>query len=187
MALDANSISAIETAFKAHKMSNVKLAIAHNVSEGLIRKMAKQYGWKRGDAVEPPAAKLPPVPPEVTRHEPVTPPTVTNRALTDDLVRRMLDELDATTTHLGELEALIETETGADKDGRRRGAMLKAISLPVRSNALRMLLAAQAELARDAGAKKGKREQAADKARDAATGGKFRAGVAPLRVVGSSK
>lgn len=181
----ATDLHALETAFKAGKLSNVKLAHAHNVSEGYIRKLAKLHGWKKGEAVTPPAAKLPPVPPEVMRHEPTTPPTVTNKALTEDLVRRMLDELDATTSHIGDLERLIEAETGADKDGRRRAGMLKAISLPVRSNALRMLLAAQQELSKADGGKKGKREQQADKAREAATGGKFKASAPPLRVVGN--
>lgn len=180
MALD---LHALEVAYKANKLSNVKLAHAHNVSEGYIRKLAKLHGWKRGAPVEPPAAKLPPVPAAVMRHEPTTPPEVTNRELTADLVRRMLDELDATTSHIGDLEALIEAETGGDKDGRRRAGMLKAISLPVRSNALRMLLAAQAELSSGEG-KKGKREQQKDRAKELGTGGKFKPSAPPLRVVG---
>lgn len=182
MAVD---IHAIEVAYKAGKLTNVDIAHAHNVSEGVIRKYARQYGWKRGDAVISHAAKLPPIPPDTVRHTPTTPPDTTSEALTGDLVRRMLDELDATTSHLDELEELIEAETAGDKDGRRRAGMLKAISLPTRAATLKTLLTAQAELERaDAGGKKGKKEQAVEKARETSSGGKFRASAPPLRVVG---
>lgn len=59
------------------------------------------------------------------------------------LTLRLLDELDAITTHHGELEDLIEIETASDEDyGRRRDAMLKAIGLPSRAAVLKQLLAA---------------------------------------------
>lgn len=180
-------IRAIEIAFKEKRMTNTALAKAHNVSEGYIRKMAREYGWKRGDPVTPPAAALPPVPADTLRHTPTTPPETTNAELTVDLVRRMLDELDATTSHIGELEELIEAETAGDKDGRRRAGMLKAISLATRSNSLRMLLAAQAELSKGEGAgKKGKKEQQVEKAREVSSGGRFKSSAPPLRVVGKS-
>ena len=88
---------------------------------------------------------------------------MTNEELSVDLTRRMLDELDTVTSHIGEMEELIEIETGNDRDDRRRAAMMKAVSLPVRANTLKMLLAAQAEASEDG--KKGKKElqqQAAD-------------------------
>lgn len=197
---------AIGKAFCAETMSNVKLAKAHCITEGAIRKKAKERGWVRGQPYPELAAKLPPVPkallrrepdkrpaplppPQVAelppvpesmlRHEPTT-PTATEKELTVDLIRRMLDELDCVTSHIGELEELIEAETAGDQDGRRRAGMMKAISLPVRSNTLRLLLAAQVEANKKP--EKGKKEQKADAAKGAATG-RFAPSVAPLRAV----
>jgi hypothetical protein len=60
-----------------------------------------------------------------------------------DLAERMLDELGAVTSHVGELEDLIEIDTLADKDGgKRRASMLRAIELPSRVSSLKQLLAA---------------------------------------------
>ena len=41
----------------------------------------------------------------------------------------MLDELDTVTSRMGELEEMIEEETDGDRDGGRRDAMMKALSL----------------------------------------------------------
>jgi hypothetical protein len=57
---------------------------------------------------------------------------------------------------------------------------MKAISLPVRSNTLRLLLAAQVEANKKP--EKGKKEQKAEAAKGAATG-RFAPSVAPLRAV----
>lgn len=167
--------NAIEKAYREDKMSNVKLAAAHNVTEGAIRKEAKKGGWVRGSVYVPPAAKLPPVPAALMRRPPPAerpPLNEAETALLDDLVLRMLDELDATTSHVGEIEALIDAETAGDKDGRRRAAMLKAVSLPVRANTLRLLLTAQAERAKKP--EKGKKAQKAEAAKEAAASSKFR-------------
>jgi hypothetical protein len=51
------------------------------------------------------------------------------------LVMRMLHELDATTTHRGEMEDMIRSEI----QGRRQGAMMSAISLAGRATVLRDL------------------------------------------------
>ena len=175
----------IERAYKEGKLSNVKLAIAHGVTEGAIRKEAKLRGWKKGEVYVPPAAKLAPVPPETLRRVPDTPETVTNKALGKDLVRRMLDELDATTSHVGELEGLIEAETAGDRDGRRRAGMLKAISLATRANTLKQLIAAQTDAEKSDTGKVGKKEQQAAAAVQAGSG-KFKASAPPLRVVGKT-
>lgn len=197
---------AIGKAFCANTMSNVKLAKAHCITEGAVRKKAKERGWVRDQPYVPPAAKLPPVPkallrrdpvapkPQVAelppiptsvlRHEPTTPATATNTELTGDLIRRMLDELDCVTSHIGELEELIEAETAGDQDGRRRAGMMKAISLPVRSNTLRLLLAAQVEANKKP--EKGKKATQQDKAREVSSGGKFKSSAPPLRVVGAT-
>jgi len=190
---------AIGKAFCADTMSNVKLAKAHCITEGAIRKKAKERGWVRGlpypelptslppvpkallrreptprpaPAQPTPAATLPPVPATALRHEPTTPATATNTELTGDLIRRMLDELDCVTSHIGELEELIEAETAGDQDGRRRAGMMKAISLPTRSNTLRLLLAAQVEANKKP--EKGKKATQQDDANKVVGSSKFR-------------
>ena len=172
-------LDAIEKDWKAGKLSNVLIAKKHGVSEGYIRKVAKKFDWQRGAAVTPPR----PAPPPKTMMRRDAPETggMTNMELTQDLTRRMLDELDTITAHIGELEDLIECETAADRDDRRRAAMMKAVSLPVRSNTLKLLMAAQVEAAGDG--KKGKKEQQLEAAK-AAGSGKFKASAPPLKVVG---
>ena len=59
-----------------------------------------------------------------------------------DLTLRLLDELDATTSHVGELEEAIEAETAGDKTGQRRAAMMKAVGLPSRAGVIKDLSAA---------------------------------------------
>jgi hypothetical protein len=63
-------------------------------------------------------------------------------AQTRVLIARMLDELDAVTTHQGELAEEILAATAADRDPRRRNAMLRAISLSSRAATLKNLAAA---------------------------------------------
>jgi len=59
-----------------------------------------------------------------------------------DLTLRLMSELDAVTTHHGELEDLIIDETAGDRDAKRRNAMLRAIELPSRSATLKVLISA---------------------------------------------
>lgn len=98
------------------------------------------------------------------------------------LTLRLLDELDAITTHHGALEDLIEAATRADDDGgRKRDAMLKAIGLPSRAAVLKQLLAATRawnELERPA-AKPG-----APKGASAAPGGKKAQAAAAAETAG---
>ena len=56
-----------------------------------------------------------------------------------NLIFRLLDELDAATTHHGELAGLIEAH---EDDPRRRAAMMKAIELPGRANVVKALATA---------------------------------------------
>lgn len=58
-----------------------------------------------------------------------------------DLTQRLLGELDTVTTHADELEDLICDETAADRDSRRRNAMLRAIGLGARAATLKVLIA----------------------------------------------
>ncbi len=76
------------------------------------------------------------------------------------LARRQLEELDATTSQIDQIEDDIDGETAGDRDGRRRAAMLKAVSLPARTMILKTI-AQVLELAGVAGGKQklGKKEQ----------------------------
>lgn len=170
-------VDALEKDWRTNKFSNVELGRRHNCSEGYVRKLERTRGWKRDVVVQPP-----PPPKELMRRPTPDTADMTNEALTKDLTRRMLDELDTVTAHVGELEDLIESETANDRDGRRRAAMMKAISLPVRANTLKMLLAAQVEA--DEEGKKGKKEKLQEAAVKAG-GGKYKASAPPtaLKVV----
>jgi hypothetical protein len=173
-------LDAIEKDYKADKLSNVAIGVRHGVSEAYVRKMAKKLSWTRGAPVTPPRPAPPPR--ELLRRAASDTSAMTNEELSVDLTRRMLDELDTVTSHIGEMEELIEIETGNDRDDRRRAAMMKAVSLPVRANTLKMLLAAQAEAEGDG--KKGKKELQMEAAKVAGSG-KFKASAPPpLKVVG---
>jgi len=98
-----------------------------------------------------------------------------------DLALRLLDELDATTAHIGEIEDLIEDETADDSNTRRRTAMMRAVSLPARSMTLKTIAQALGALKETEG-EKGKKEQREDAAKEAAKG-KFAPPAPPKLVV----
>ena len=56
-----------------------------------------------------------------------------------NLIFRLLDELDASTTHIGRLEEMIEAH---EEDPRRQAAMLKAVSLSSRAGVVKALATA---------------------------------------------
>ncbi len=101
-------------------------------------------------------------------------------ARAQDLTLRLLNELDAVTTHHGELEDLIEVETAGDDDPRRRRAMLQAIELRSRAGVLKQLIAATRAWAdldartthapKAAKAPQGKKAERAAAAREASVG-----------------
>jgi hypothetical protein len=76
-----------------------------------------------------------------------------------DITGRLLNELDATTGHVGELEALITGATEDDRDGRRRHAMLQAVGLSTRAAVLKNLALAAKTLSEAAPGKKGDDEK----------------------------
>jgi hypothetical protein len=53
-----------------------------------------------------------------------------------DIANRLLDELDATTGHIGEIEAAIAAATAGDESPKRREAMIRAVSLAARASTL---------------------------------------------------
>lgn len=172
------NLDAIEQDWKAAKLSNVAIGKRHKVTEAYVRKVAKKFGWLRGAAVTPPPP--PPPPKELMRRDAPDTAGMDDPALANNLLRRMLDELDTVTSHIGELEDMIECETVTDRDDRRRAAMMKAVSLPVRANTLKLLLMAQADAAPEG--KKGKKELLQEAAVVVGKG-KFKSSAPPLQVV----
>lgn len=153
----------IEQEFLAGEASIREIADRHELSEAAIRKRAKQRGWKRAKVrvrkVRTPAPVLPPPSGE--------PQPVPEAAIIAErgrgLVARMLDELDAVTTHEGQLEELIELDTADDRNERRKDGMLAAISLPGRAKTLKELATAFKTI-NEAAAPQGKKAAAQEKA-----------------------
>jgi hypothetical protein len=143
----------IEAEYRAGQFSVSEIARQNGVSHTAINKRAKRDGWERDLA--------PKVRQRVSARlvsEGVSAATARetielaaerdvqivreHRAVIGrgrNLTLRMLDELDASTTKIGDLEALIEADTEGDESARRRDGMMKAISLPSRAGTLKDL------------------------------------------------
>lgn len=169
----------IEADFCKGVLSIRQIAKRRSVSESAIRKRATRLGWLRAIAQDPlyeprcaPAALKPAEAPEDVAER--------SRAMAS----RLLDELDAVTTHIGELEDWIFEATGNDVNGRRRAAMLKAVSLSSRTQTLRTITQAIATLSTSA-EKPTKKDQANEAAKTAADGTDWGDDLAtpPLRLV----
>ncbi|MBN9448275.1 MAG: hypothetical protein J0I67_15400 [Bosea sp.] len=154
---------AIEREFRAGQLSTREIARQHGLSDTAIRKKARAEDWDRdlSDKVRQQArAKLvrdagsQQGSQERRANETQTVEAAALRQVEvvrqhrhaigrgRDLTLRLLDELDATTTHVGELEEMIEDETAGDKSPMRRNAMLKAVGLPSRAGVIKDLSAA---------------------------------------------
>lgn len=181
---------AIEADFRAGALSNRQIAEKHGLSESAIRKRATTEGWVRNKVPKvrtrresahrkaaqslTPARQAPPRPAEVAGN---------HADLGREIALRMLSELDAATAHAGELEELIEVETVDDSNGRRREAMMKAVSLSARATTLKTIAQALGAM-KETEAEKGKKEQRKDAAKAAsASGGRFAMGAPPKLVV----
>jgi hypothetical protein len=151
---------AIEREYRAGQLSVREIGREHGISEGAIRKRAKAEGWVRDlsekvrelaraklvrDAGTQEGTQTPRVNERETiefaaaRHVEVTRQHQGAVGRGRDLTLRLLDELDATTTHVGELHDLIEEDTKGEKNPRRRDGMLRAVSLPGRAGVLKDL------------------------------------------------
>lgn len=161
-------------------MSVRDLANQHGISEAAIRKRAKAKGWTRSEgAPKKPVKKaviamtiIPPRP--APRDRPSDPADAITRGRV--LADRMLDELDAVTSRQGELEDMIKEATAGDESPRRRDAMMRAVSLPMRANTLKTVAQALktfAETTAPAG-KKAEQQAAAER-----VGGRFAAPPPP--------
>ena len=154
---------AIEREYRAGILSTREIARQHDISDTAIRKKAKAEGWERdlSDKVRQQArARL--VREESSQSGSQEPraneaQTIEAAALRQvevvrqhrqaigrgrDITLRLLDELETATTHLGELEEMIEDETASDTNSLRRNAMLKAVALPSRAGVIKDLSAA---------------------------------------------
>lgn len=98
----------IELEYLSGEVSIREIADRHEISDTAIRKRAKAEGWVRAVRRAQPArtCELSPREPRAP-HEPAPDASVIAER-GRGLVARMMDELDATTTHLGELEEMIE-------------------------------------------------------------------------------
>ena len=163
---------AIEADYRAGTMPIREMARWYSISESTIRTRAKVGKWVRTSAqASAHPARVAEARPQTLR-TPLTLVTTDPKAIVGrgrNLVLRLLDELDTVTTCPGELEEMIERETAADENPRRREAMMKAISLPSRANTVKALALAYKTLA-DAGAPLGKKEAAAGAAETAGEG-----------------
>lgn len=131
--------AAIEIEFTETTISVRELARRLSISEGAIRKKAKANGWVRPSAESTHRE---------SRRPPATVPTLIQASALDvsailgrgrNLITRLLSELEDATAHVGQLHEMIEAETADDKDSKRRSALYKAISLPVRAGAIKNL------------------------------------------------
>lgn len=169
---------AIEKDYRAGSMSNVDLAAWYSITEGAIRKRAKAHGWVRGGTIQSEGGRAPAT---VLSPETTSPEAIVGRGR--NLTLRMLDELDATTSRQGELQALID---GAlDEGDKQREALDQALSLKGRADVLKALALAAKTLSEVGGAAASgkKAERQAGAAKTAAGGGKFAPPSAPKLVV----
>ena len=160
-----------------------EIARWYGISDKAIRLRAKDKNWPpRGEGApqatpQSPSALSDIVEPIVERIRPrpnddeITPEAIVERGR--KLAVEMLDELEAGTARIGEIEQAIEDATPGKGDARRRDAMLKAVSLSSRAGTLKNLALAAKTFAEAAvpDGKKKQRQAAADQT--ASGGGKF--------------
>lgn len=178
----------IERDYRAGTMSIRELAAWYGISDTAIRKRAKRDGWTRADAKAGSQRKpdREPDPPKVYVGTVLTPENTTPEAIVGrgrNLVMRMMDELDATTTRNGELEALIVSSTDeADANGQR-AALMQAVSLKTRSDVLKALATAAKTLAESSAPQGVKKQRQEAGERVAKSSSRFASPPPPVRLV----
>lgn len=174
----------IERDYRSSPMSVREIARWYGVDEKAIRKRAKAGGWERPQAAASPQCG--PAEEKVYVGTVLTPENTTPEAIVGrgrNLVMRLMDELDATTTRQGELEAMIVSATDTGDPGNQREALMQAVSLKQRSDVLKALATAAKTLA-ESGAPAGvKAERQKRGEAVASSGGRFSAPAPPLRLV----
>lgn len=177
----------IERDFRTGTMSIREMAKWYGVSEGAIRKRAKAGGWEREgtqggtrpSGAHQQAEKV--YVGTVLTPENATPEAIVGRGR--NLVLRMLDELDASTSRLGELESIIVTSTDEADAAGQRAALMQAVSLKQRSEVLKALATAAKTLAESEPAAKGGIKAARQAAAEQVSGGRFAPPAPPKLVV----
>ncbi|KDE20261.1 terminase [Acetobacter aceti 1023] len=188
---------AIEADFRAGALSNRQIAKKHGVAESTLRKRIASGGWVRTSAQKvrknTKTAHQPAHNPQRNPAPPQEKPPSTGRRSAanvdermDEMVSRLLGELEDTTSHLGEITKAIELETADDTGSRRRDAMLKAISTKERAETVRTLKQIQMMGVTGSGKKKGVKEERREAAEKAASG-KFSRMSSPKLVVNNGK
>lgn len=188
---------AIEADFRAGALSNRQIAKKHGVAESTLRKRIASGGWVRTSAQK---VRKNTKPAHQPAHNPQRTPTPPREKLPstgrrysanvdermDEMVSRLLGELEDTTSHLGEISEAIELETADDTGSRRRDAMLKAITIKERTETLLKLKQTRMMGVTGSGKKKGVKEERREAAEKAASG-KFSRMSSPKLVVNNGK
>ncbi|BAU38286.1 prophage terminase small subunit [Acetobacter pasteurianus NBRC 101655] len=188
---------AIEADFRAGALSNRQIAKKHGVAESTLRKRIASGGWVRTSAqkvrkntktAHQPAHNPQRNPAPVPGKPPSTGRGTANNLdeRTENLVSRLLGEIEDTTAYLGEISEAIELETASDNGSRRRNAMLKVISTKERAETVRTLKQIQMMGVTGSGKKKGVKEERREAAEKAASG-KFSRMSSPKLVVNNGK
>jgi len=165
----------IERDYRAGSMSIREIARWYSLSEGAIRKRAKAKGWTRASTQESTQAKgaHDPEPKRIYEGTVLTPENTSPEAIVGrgrNLVMRLLDELDATTCRIGELDDIISMATDTADAGKQREALQQAIGLKNRSEVLKALATATKTFA-ESGAPQGVKKQRQEAGERAAKGG----------------
>lgn len=187
----------IERDYRTGTMSLRDLGRWYSISEGAIRKRAKKGGWVRENAATGTQSKArtedAPEREKIYVGTVLTPENASPEAIVGrgrNLVLRMMDELEATTSHQGELECLIEMAVDGADASKQREALRQAVSLKQRSDIVKALATAAKTLA-ESGAPQGIKAARQAAAEDVASGrrgpSKFAPPPAPRLVVSNPK
>lgn len=188
---------AIEADFRAGALSNRQIAKKHGVAESTLRKRITSGGWVRTSAQKVRKnTKTAHQPAHNPQRNPALPreklPSTGRRSAAnvdermDEMVSRLLGELEDTTSHLGEISKAIELETVDDTGSRRRDTMLKAITIKERTESLHKLRQTHMMGVTGSGKKKSVKEERREAAEKAASG-KFSRMSSPKLVVNNGK
>lgn len=177
----------IERDYRTSSMSVREIARWYGITETAIRKRAKKDGWARPEKPEgSQAEEREPEPAKVYVGTVLTPENTTPEAIVRrgrNLVMRLMDELDATTTREGELDAMIVAATDSGEQAQQREALKQAVSLKQRADVLKALATAAKTLA-ESGAASGVKVERQRRGEAVAKGdSKFAAPAPPLRLV----
>lgn len=177
----------IERDYRTSPMSVREIARWYGVSEAAIRKNAKAAGWERPGAQDgAQAGGAHPEPEKVYVGTILTPENTAPEAIVGrgrNLVMRLMDELETTTTREGELDAMIVSATDTGDMAQQREALKQAVSLKQRADILKALATAAKTLA-ESGASTGVKAERQRRGEEvSSSGGRFAAPAAPLRLV----